>query len=1014
MTIIDDIKARVDLIELIQEDATVRLHRAGKNWTGYCPFHSNSHTPALIVFPDTQTWYCFGSCNEGGSVIDWVLKKHPGYDVKEAIKELARRANLSLGEVDGPELKQRLAIRAREDALQIAARLFTQWLLGKKDEKGTIIYGPDEEALAYARSRGWSDETISTSRLGFSGRSTAAQVKEMKGEFDLHGIKHDSPDAVMILGFKGDVAAWAQKHGLDPAAFKEKSIHGLMDKPGLVYAHKVDGRIAYLSRRQLPGHDVIRHDNGDETEWKSFNPYAALAGDKVPFFNTMHLRDRGRIVIVEGQGDAVTLAQWGIPAMALNGSAWKSLDETITMLRLKYDTIYFATDSDTPGETIVTGKKNDFPLTTAFGPMLWVARWPKFKWTRPDGHAKTCKDANDLAQYHLDEKIEPKMQNENVKNVFDKAEPIVLLAAQYAGRQQGADRPKYMDLIVPLIAKMPVNARNDLRLRLAKAIYPEDLFPEYKGAPIRPYEKLIGNELKNKEDDGKPVEIEEAMGGWYPCNEDGSEGYLLEMCYDKRNGKAKFAYAHIWLKPQPGSVTLTSTREIGTANYVDINGIRYVPMIDDNVRYGTVRLPSDLGAKKSIRQLLGEIRFFITRYFLLDVDIHIIQSSLYALFTWVYDCFPYLPYLRARGAPGAGKSELMLLVGKVCYRMMTTAGLTSIAGFKGMAHIYKGTLMIDEVDSLATNSKEDRGELRALLNVRAMKEQARIVTMMDVLKADGTHTFRPTTTFVFGPTLLTMYGAFKDPATESRCLSFDLYKRDVRDLLEHKPPIEPGVIPPEQEFEAQVMTNDLLYFRLMTWMPRIEVDASVKLTDVRVSARMNQVMRPLKVLAYLQGDKDLMDDLNMVAEINFEEERSRASASFEAMIFRAIVAVNEDAEFAKYVQTGKLRKLGVVRYVLSKDLALITNTMMDAENYSSESSGKKKDDGGVTARTVSELCRNMFRFPVERAGSKGGGNGIVLDKELIDAGKFRFGMNEVDLDEKSSSPQPKQLEIDNE
>ncbi len=1001
MTIIDDIKARVDIIELIREDVAVKLHRSGKNWTGFCPFHSNSHTGALVVFPDSGTWYCFGSCNEGGTVIDWILKKNPGYDVKEVIKVLAQRANLPLGELDGPELKQRLAVRAREDANQIAARVFAKWLQ------------EDEEALSYARSRGWTDETIIASRLGFSGRATAAQVEEMGGEFDLHGIKRDSPDAVMIMGFKGDVAAWAQKHGLDPSHFKEKAVHGLMDKPGLVYAHKVDGRIAYLSRRQLPGHDVIRQASGEETEWKSFNPYAALAGEKVPFFNHMHLRDRGRIVIVEGQGDAVTLAQWGIPAMSLNGSAWKSLDDVIRMLKEKYETIYFATDSDTPGETIVTGKKSDFPLTTAFGPMLWVARWPKFKWTRPDGKEKICKDANDLAQYHLDEKIEPQLQIENVKNVFDQAKPIVLLAAEYAGKQQGADRQKYLDFIVPLVAKMPRNTLNDMRLRLAKALFPEDLFPEFKGAPLRQFQKLIGDELKNQDDEGKSLPTEEVMGGWYPCNEDGSEGYLLEMCYDKRNGKAKFAYAHIWIKPQAGTVTLTSTREIGTANYIDINGIRYVPMIDDNVRYGTVRLPSELGAKKNIRQLLGEIRFFITRYFLLDVDIHIIQSSLYALFTWVYDCFPYLPYLRARGAPGTGKSELMLLVGKVCYRMMTTAGLTSIAGFKGMAHIYKGTLMIDEVDSLATNSKEDRGELRALLNVRAMKEQARIVTMMDVLKADGTHTFKPTTTFVFGPTLLTMYGAFKDPATESRCLSFDLYKRDVRDLVNHNPPIEPGVIPPEQEVEAQALTNDLLYFRLMTWMPRIEVDASVKMTDLRVSARMNQVMRPLKVLAHLQGDKDLMNDLNMVAEINFEEEQSRIAASFEAIIFRAIVAVDEDEEFAKYVQNGKLRKLGVVRYVLAKDLALIANQIMDAENYSAdESDTKKKKEGGVTARTVSELCRNMFRLPVERAGSRGGGNGIVLDKTLIDAGKLRFGLDVVDLEESPKAPEaPKQMEM---
>jgi len=113
------------------------------------------------------------------------------------------------------------------------------------------------------------------------------------------------------------------------------------------------------------------------------------------------------------------------------------------------------------------------------------------------------------------------------------------------------------------------------------------------------------------------------------------------------------------------------------------------------------------------------------------------------------------------------------------------------------------------------------------------------------------------------------------------------------------------------------------------------------------------------------------------------------------------------------VQHGKLRKLGVVRYVLAKDLALITNTMMDAENFSSESNQKKKDDGGVTARTVSELCRNLFRLPVERAGSKGGGNAVVLDKELIASIKFRFGMTDVDLEEKAAL-EPKQLEMSDE
>ena len=111
------------------------------------------------------------------------------------------------------------------------------------------------------------------------------------------------------------------------------------------------------------------------------------------------------------------------------------------------------------------------------------------------------------------------------------------------------------------------------------------------------------------------------------------------------------------------------------------------------------------------------------------------------------------------------------------------------------------------------------------------------------------------------------------------------------------------------------------------------------------------------------------------------------------MIFRAIVAVDTEKEYAKYVVVGKLKKLGSVRYVLAKDLAFITNTMMDEENFSANSEQKKKDEG-VTAKTVSEYARNQFRLPVERSGTRGGGNAVVLDQALIAAGKFRFGIED--------------------
>ena len=128
MTIIDEIKEKIRLEDVVSETATVRLRRSGANYTGFCPFHTNKDTPALVIWGGTQTWKCFGSCNEGGDVLDWVMKKNPGWDIKEAIKELAKIGNIPMGDMDGPELKQRLAIHARESALQIAARLFAKWL----------------------------------------------------------------------------------------------------------------------------------------------------------------------------------------------------------------------------------------------------------------------------------------------------------------------------------------------------------------------------------------------------------------------------------------------------------------------------------------------------------------------------------------------------------------------------------------------------------------------------------------------------------------------------------------------------------------------------------------------------------------------------------------------------------------------------------------------------------------------------------------------------------------------
>jgi len=142
MTVIDDIKARIDIVELVSE--TVKLRRSGRSYTGFCPFHPNTHTPAFAVFPESGTWRCFGQCNEGGDVFKFVMKKE-GCDFPQALEQLAQKAGVTL-EPHTPE-------REAEDE-------HVQRLRGLLEDAVTfyrhyLIQAPaGQEAMAYLKKRG--------------------------------------------------------------------------------------------------------------------------------------------------------------------------------------------------------------------------------------------------------------------------------------------------------------------------------------------------------------------------------------------------------------------------------------------------------------------------------------------------------------------------------------------------------------------------------------------------------------------------------------------------------------------------------------------------------------------------------------------------------------------------------------------------------------------------------------------------------------------------------------------
>lgn len=156
MTTVEDIKARVDIVDLVGE--TVRLRRSGKNYTGFCPFHANVHTPSFAVFPDSGTWRCFGACNEGGDIFRFVMKKE-GCDFPEALRILAERAGIELH----PRTQE--DVRAEEEH----ARLRTLLELAETFFRNTLIATPEgAPVLEYLHHRGLSDSTLEAFGVGLA------------------------------------------------------------------------------------------------------------------------------------------------------------------------------------------------------------------------------------------------------------------------------------------------------------------------------------------------------------------------------------------------------------------------------------------------------------------------------------------------------------------------------------------------------------------------------------------------------------------------------------------------------------------------------------------------------------------------------------------------------------------------------------------------------------------------------------------------------------------------------
>lgn len=128
---VSQIRERVDLIAFISE--YIPLKKMGRNFKAICPFH-NEKTPSFVVSPERQIWHCFGGCNKGGDVYQFLME-YENLEFVEALRILAKRTGIQLRESNfqaGVSSKKEKIYELNKVALGFYHFVLTKHKAGKK------------------------------------------------------------------------------------------------------------------------------------------------------------------------------------------------------------------------------------------------------------------------------------------------------------------------------------------------------------------------------------------------------------------------------------------------------------------------------------------------------------------------------------------------------------------------------------------------------------------------------------------------------------------------------------------------------------------------------------------------------------------------------------------------------------------------------------------------------------------------------------------------------------------
>jgi len=310
--ILDEIRTRVDIVELVGQFVT--LKRAGENWKGLCPFHTEK-TPSFTVNPKRNIFHCFG-CGAGGDAFGFLMRQDK-MAFPEAVRALAERTGVELPNVSRQQPESDGKFEALRRVMALAADFYTHALWEAEGAK----------ARGYIESRGIDVEVAKRFGMGYAPEGWNALLGHMAKQ----GVTDEQlVQAGLVLPRQTGAGFYDR--------FRGRLLFPIRD---------VQGRVVAFGGRALAGEEP-KYLNSPETPlYVKGQMLYALDVAKTA------MRERKRAIIVEGYLDCLMAHQHGFgETVAALGTAFTPAQ--LGLLRRYADEVVALFDADAAGQKAST------------------------------------------------------------------------------------------------------------------------------------------------------------------------------------------------------------------------------------------------------------------------------------------------------------------------------------------------------------------------------------------------------------------------------------------------------------------------------------------------------------------------------------------------------------------------------------------------------------------------------------------------------------------------------------